>query len=52
MAIDANTDTAAKLGQSMGMHMPTNLPKSPSGGDTKSAQISTALNAFLGSAQT
>jgi hypothetical protein len=52
MAIDANTDTAARLGQSMGQHMPTDLPRSPSGGDTKSTQISTALNAFLGTAKT
>jgi hypothetical protein len=50
MAIQANTQAAAQLGSSMGMHMSTDLPKCPSGGDTKSTQISTELKSFLSAA--
>jgi hypothetical protein len=50
MVIQANTQTAAQLGSSMGMPLSTDLPKCPSGDDTKSSQISTEMKAFLSAA--
>jgi hypothetical protein len=50
MVIQANTQAAAQLGSSIGMHLSTEMPKSPTGGDTKSTQISTELKTFLSAA--
>src|ERR1700753_3920865 len=50
MAIVANTQVAAQLGAAMGTPLSTDLPKCPSGADTKSTQISTAMNTFLSAA--
>lgn len=50
MVIQADTQAAAQLGSSMGMHQSTDLPKCPGGSDTKSSQISTELKSFLSAA--
>lgn len=50
--IRGNTAAGASAGASIGMHLSTDLPKCPTGGDTKSTQIATELNAFIDAAHT
>ncbi len=45
--IRGETDAGAAIGTSTGMPLSADFPTSPTGADTKSAQIATELTAFL-----
>ncbi|PEG33231.1 hypothetical protein CQY20_31870 [Mycolicibacterium agri] len=52
MAIRGDTTVGAAAAQSAGMHLPTDFPASPTGGDTRSAAIATTTSTFLTAART
>ncbi|MBU8834477.1 hypothetical protein [Mycolicibacterium goodii] len=52
MAIRGDTSAGAQASASAGMHLPTDFPDCPSGGDTRSAAIAAAVNSFLTTAAT
>ncbi|SPX88475.1 MULTISPECIES: hypothetical protein [Mycobacterium] len=51
MAIRGDTSAGAQA-STAGMHLPADFPDCPSGGDTRSAAIAAAVNAFLAAAAT
>lgn len=46
MAIRGDTTAGAQAAHSVSMHLPTDTPEAPTGSDTKSTAISTAIKAM------